>query len=146
MKYGLPLFLSCHWSRCLLGIGLLDFSEFQYLPQKFGRWTKNRIFLNLKKNLVINLNWVCSIMRVYIICCVPTQTLYLGKILFVRYKPKCSHPIRSQDLQINYFSWTNRWNSLIFGWHLSQRYSAESLWLTKCSSWFHFIILTGIGK
>ena len=71
-------------------------------------------FLNLKKNLVINLHWSCSIMKIYIICYVPAQIPYLGKILFLRYRPKCSQPIRLQDFLINYFSRTNWSNSLIF--------------------------------
>ena len=71
-------------------------------------------FLNLKKNLVINFHWSCSIMKIYIICYVPAQIPYLGKILFLRYRPKCSQPIRLQDFLINYFSRTNGSNSLIF--------------------------------
>ena len=37
-------------------------------------------------------------MKIYVICCVPAQIPYLGKILFLRYGPKCSQPIRLQDL------------------------------------------------
>ena len=44
----------------------------------------------------------------------PAQVPYLGKILFLRYRPKCSQPIRLQDFQMNYFSRINRSNSLIF--------------------------------
>ena len=36
-------------------------------------------FLNLNKNLVINFLWICSIMKIYIICCVPAQILYWEK-------------------------------------------------------------------
>ena len=33
-------------------------------------------FLNLKENLVINCHWICSIMKIYISCCVLAQILY----------------------------------------------------------------------
>ena len=32
-------------------------------------------------------------MKIYIIFCVTAQILYLEKILFLRYRPKCSQPI-----------------------------------------------------
>ena len=59
-------------------------------------------FLNLLKNLVINFYYICSIMKIYIICCLPVQIPYLGKFLFLRYGPKCSQPIRLQDFLINH--------------------------------------------
>ena len=43
------------------------------------KWTKNngkKGFLNLKKKLVINFHWIFSIMKIYIICCVPAQIPY----------------------------------------------------------------------
>ena len=36
-------------------------------------------FLNLKKNLVSNLHWICPVMKIYVICCVPAQILHSGK-------------------------------------------------------------------
>ena len=51
-------------------------------------------FLNLKKNLVINFHWICSIMNMFIISCVSTQNLCLGKILFLRCRPKYSQLIK----------------------------------------------------
>ena len=36
-------------------------------------------------------------MKIDIICCVSAQILYLGKILFLRYGAKSSHPIRLHD-------------------------------------------------
>ena len=48
-------------------------------------------------NSLRNFFWICSIMKIDIICCVPAQILYLGKILFLRYRRKCSQPITSQD-------------------------------------------------
>ena len=40
---------------------------------------KQGVFFNLKKNLVINFHWICSIMKIYIISCVPAQILYCEK-------------------------------------------------------------------
>ena len=48
-------------------------------------------------------------MKIYIICCVPAQISYLGKFLFLRYRPKCSQLIRLQDFWISFFSRTNWW-------------------------------------
>ena len=67
-----------------------------FISQKLGNWAK-KTFLNLKKKLRIHFNLIFSIMKIYIICGVPAQILYLGKILFVRYRPKCSKPFRLQD-------------------------------------------------
>ena len=33
---------------------------------------------------------ICFTMETYIICCVSSQIPYLGKLLFLRYGPKCS--------------------------------------------------------
>ena len=57
---------------------------------KMGKMGQKQGFLNLLKNLVINFYWIYSIMKIYIICCVPAQIPYLGKFLFVRYRSKCS--------------------------------------------------------
>ena len=38
----------------------------------------------------------------------------MGTILFLRYGPKCSQPIKLEDFLINYISRTIQWNSLIF--------------------------------
>ena len=54
-----------------------------FLPLKFGKWVKIRskivLFLNLKKNLVINFHWICSVMKIFIICCVHTQIIGYGQ-------------------------------------------------------------------
>ena len=42
------------------------------------KWAKNGFF-NLLENLGINFYWIWSIMKIYIICSVPAQILYLGK-------------------------------------------------------------------
>ena len=57
---------------------------------------------------------ICSTTKIYIICCVPAQILYLGKFWFLRYGPKCSQSVRSQYFLINHISRTNQWKSLIF--------------------------------
>ena len=87
-----------HLSGCFLGIGSLDVSGFcqgasshyevvhdnaiflknLICPQNWGNGQKID-FLNLEKNLVINFHWICSIMNIFIICCVPAQNLWLGK-------------------------------------------------------------------
>ena len=67
------------------------------IGQKWG-------FLNLKKSLVNHFHWICSIMKIYIICCVPALILYLRKIFFLSYRPKWLQPIRLQDFLINHFS------------------------------------------
>ena len=64
--------------------------------------------------MAIHFPWICSIMKICIIWCVPAQIFYLGKILLLRYNSKWSQPLRLQDLQINHFSRTNRWHSHIF--------------------------------
>ena len=101
-----------------LGIGSLGFSEFWHdtrkpyrqifwesffcpppLPKagEMGKNSPKTGFLNLQKNLVINFPRICSIMKIYIIYCVPVQIFYLRKMLFLRYRPKCSQPFKLQD-------------------------------------------------
>ena len=89
----------------------------QVFPQNWENGPKmgqKRVFFNLLKNLVFNFYWICSIMKIYIICCVLTQIPYLEKFLFLRYRWKYSQPIRLQDFLINHISKTNPWNSLVF--------------------------------
>ena len=88
-----------------------------FLPPKLRNWAKNEPitgFLNILKNFVIYFYWICSIMKMNVICYVPAQIPYLGKFWFLRYEPKCSQPIRLQDFLINHISRINWWNSLIF--------------------------------
>ena len=64
---------SCAWQSWIFWI---------FLPQKLGKWTKNwpkQGFLSLLKNLVAIFYWICYIMKIHIICCVPAQISYLGK-------------------------------------------------------------------
>ena len=42
---------------------------------------KKKGFLSLLKNLVSHFYWVCSVMKIYFICCVPAQIPYLGKFI-----------------------------------------------------------------
>ena len=47
------------------------------------KYAKNKVFLNLKRNLVINIiTWICSITKIYIVWCVPVQMLCLEKCYF----------------------------------------------------------------
>ena len=67
-------------------------------PKNWENGSKIVFFKNLLENLVINFFWIWSLMKVYIICCIPAQIRYLGKtIYFLKYRPKCSWPIRLQD-------------------------------------------------
>ena len=52
----------------------------------------------LKKNLVNNFHWICSVMKIYNICCVLHKFYILwNKNLFQRYRSNLSQPIRFQD-------------------------------------------------
>ena len=90
----------------------LDFPEKICLLSKLVKWTKNE---PMKKQsyyfchyFVIIFYWICSIMKIYIICSVTAQILYLGKYLFLKYEPSCSQPFRLQDFLINHISRTNQ--------------------------------------
>ena len=97
---------SFHLSGCFLGIVSLVFSKFWhdarnpyevepdfpeniFLPQKSGKWAKNGsktgFFFNILKDFVNNFYWICSIMKIYIICCVPAQIPNWEKFWFLRY-------------------------------------------------------------
>ena len=96
-----------------------DFLGKKFCPQNWENGPKigqKQGFLNLLKNLVIDFYWICSIMKTYIICCVPVQIPCLWEFFFVRYGPKCSQPTRLQDFLINHISRTNPWNSLFFSY------------------------------
>ena len=55
----------------------LDIFEKLFLPQKLGKWVKNKVFFN-------NFQIICSIMNLYIIVWVPKQIPYLGNFFFSR--------------------------------------------------------------
>ena len=52
-----------------------------FFAPKIGKMRQKQGFLNLLNNLVINFYWICSIMKIYTICCVPGQIPYLGNFL-----------------------------------------------------------------
>ena len=100
-----------------------------FLLQKLGKWAKIRFF-NLKKKLVINFHWICSIIKMFIFC-VPAQILYLGKsfsrdlgqnalsqsdcmIFKWTISPEQLEQIWCQDSKSYSISGMNRWNELIF--------------------------------
>ena len=103
--------LQIHMKLC---IAEPDFFENVFFAPKIGKMGQKWSFLILLKDLVINFYWICSIMKNYIIYCVPAPIPYLGKFLFLGYGQKCSQPIRLQEFLINHISRLNQWNSLIF--------------------------------
>ena len=62
------------------------------------------MFFWLLKNLVIIFFLICSLLKVYTICSVPAQIPYLEKILFLRYKPKCSELVRLKNLYVSHIT------------------------------------------
>ena len=66
-----------------------NFTEKDFLHPQIGKIGQKEAFRNLLKNLVINFYRICSIMKIYIICCVPEQ------IFFFR-----DEEIRLQDFSI----------------------------------------------
>ena len=114
MKQGLSILASWHLPGCFLEIGSLHFSGFcqgasnhyevvhdnpiflknLFCPQNWGNGPKIG-FLNLKKFKEIFTEFaLCSIMNMFIICCVSAQNLCFGKILFLRCRPKYYQPIK----------------------------------------------------
>ena len=111
MAYCKKRIWSCAWQSKIL--------QKKILPPKLGKWTQMRqklSFLNLLKNLInfINFYWISSVMKIYVICCAPAQIPYLGRFLFLRYRPICFQPTRLQDFLINHISRKNQSNSLFF--------------------------------
>ena len=75
---------SCAWQSWI-------FWESFFLPQNWEKWPKmgqKQGFFNLLENLVINFYWICSIMNMFIICCISAQ------IQFLICRPKYSQPIK----------------------------------------------------
>ena len=111
--------LETHMKLCIAKLNFLD--NF-FLPPKLGKETKSRVFLNLLKDLVLNFYWICSIMKIDIIYCLPSRIPYLGRILFLRYGPKCSQPI------------SRTFKSIIFS-----KQKDEAAWRFAC--WYKFMII-----
>ena len=86
----------------VLGVHILLSVKQKYFCPKMGKmglkWARKRFFfLNLLENVIINFFWFWSVTKIYIICSFLAQILYLIKIWFLRYGPKCFWPIRLQD-------------------------------------------------
>ena len=138
MKYSLSILPSVLLSRHLLNFGMMqetqmklcmtepDFPEIFFCPKNWENRPKmhqKQGFLNLLKKLGINFYWICSLMKICIICCVLAQIPYLGKFLFLGYGPKYSQIA-------GFFNQTsNQWNKL-----RKARFLA-SLKLTLCQEW-----------
>ena len=86
----MSVLLSCHLSGCFLVIASLDFTEFWHGARNpyevvrgrarvFGKNFFASKIREMCQNLVINFHWICSKMKIYIICCVPAQFLYWEK-------------------------------------------------------------------
>ena len=77
---------------CFLGIWSLGFSEFwdgdrnPYHVRDRARFFLKNFFAPKIREMYQNCHWICSIMKIYIICCGPAQMLCFGKILFLRYR------------------------------------------------------------
>ena len=74
-----------------------------FLLQKLGKWAKNTGFFILKKKLVINFHWICSIMKMLIICCVFLHKSYI-------WEKSCSWDIGQNalsQLDCMFLKWTN---------------------------------------
>ena len=76
-----------HGARNLYGI-LCDKAWFSWKKKIcYKNWAngpkmcQKQGFLSLLKNLVSHFYWVCSVMKIYFICCVPAQIPYLGKFI-----------------------------------------------------------------
>ena len=83
-----------------------DFSEKKICPQnwenrpkKFDSSNRFCFFYFSEK--------IGPVMKIHINCCVPSQTPYLRRVLFLRYESKCSQPIIFQDCLINHISRVN---------------------------------------
>ena len=81
---------------CLVVRDRADFLKILFLPQKWGKWAKNKVFWIYWKIWSLIFFWIWSIKKHYKIFCILAQIPYLGKICFLRYGPKCSRPIRLQ--------------------------------------------------
>ena len=83
------------------------------MGQKQGFLNLWKIWSLICSEFVLNLVWICSLRKIYIICCVPAQIPHLGKFLLLRNGPKCSQPVGLHDFLINQISRTNQWISMI---------------------------------
>ena len=120
VKEDLYVLLSYSLSACFLTIGSLDFSEFWHgarnpceVVHDRGAFFRKNFFCKMFHQFSLNLFYNEKLY--YLLCSCANHVL--GKIFFLKYRPKCSQPMRLQDFSVNYFSRTNWWYSLIFaGW------------------------------
>ena len=104
MKECLPILSYYHLSECFLEMVSLDFSEFWhgarnpyevvhddlilwetfFCPKYLGNGPKIGLF-EFNEKFIISFHRICSVMKFFVICCVPKQILFWGKILFLRY-------------------------------------------------------------
>ena len=121
---------SCSRSRVVLHDSQIFWEHLS--TRKMGQ--KLVAFVETMKNLVINFFWTYSLMQFYTICCVSVQIPYLGKIWFLRYRSKCSQPIRLQHFYVSPILRTNRLNFLhvyINSWNF------KVYW--KCFLWLEMV-------
>ena len=119
------------------------FWENAFCLQNWGNGPKiglKYIFLNLKKNLVINFYWNCSIVKIHIICCFPVQVLYLRKSFFLR----CQNALSQSDSRI--------FKSITCPEQINETSSLYACWykFTEIKSWlkpfWSVIVNNGCGK
>ena len=86
----------CHGARNLYKVvdDRAGFSGKIFFALKIGKMGLKQGFFNLLENLVIDFYFNLLYNEIYIICCVPAHIPYLGQFLFLRYRPKCSQPVR----------------------------------------------------
>ena len=91
------ILLWCQKSLWMLCVTEQEFLEKKhFLLQKLWKWAKNRVFWFKEKfSHIFSLNLFYNENLYYLLC--SCKNPILGKILFLRYRPKCSHPIRLQD-------------------------------------------------
>ena len=73
---------------CVIG---LDFPEKKNYLQNWESEPKighKQGFLILLKKIFSDFYWIYSSIKTYFTCCVPSRIPYLGKILFLRYRPQ----------------------------------------------------------
>ena len=88
---------------------------------------KQGVFEFIEK-LVINFYWICSTMKIYIVCNTAnnikssTNPIFV-KFLLLRFGAKCSKPIISKDFFFNHISMTNQWKAWFFAYWYKFRYN-----------------------
>ena len=105
-------------ARCLNTIWSYHWQSQNFFPLRLGTQTKNLskiAFFLIYWKIWLKFYWICSMMKMYIICCVPAQIPYLRKVFFPSYRPNCSQPIRLWNFLTSHNFRISQWNSLISG-------------------------------